>query len=161
MRSTNHKLIFKIPGLTLTNQIMRHPCICTRFPKIACSSQHRFSLWKKIVFPFFLCISSSCLKIWVILTSRSVHNGHKYTAKSVVGLRSFFESCVKLSKITHMVCAFRRRNIPLCSVYNWNSRWCCKNIVFIRLDCSTFCDGCFVCVDTIYTERWCRLHRSE
>ena len=73
---------------------------------------------KKLYFLFYLCISSSCLKIGVILTSCSVHNGHKYTARSVVGLRSFFESCVKLSKITHMVCAFRRRNIPLCSVYN-------------------------------------------
>jgi len=36
-----------------------------------------------------------------------------------------------------------------------------RTLFFIRLDCSTCCDGCFLCVDKICTERWCRLHRRE
>jgi len=46
---------------------------------------------------------------------------------------------------------FRRRNIPLCSVYNWNTRRCSKNIIFYSLGlCSVLQWMFFVCWKNVY-----------
>jgi hypothetical protein len=56
--SSNHNLIFKFPGLTLTNQITDLfkvsviPASILAFQKIAYSSQHRFSFCKKLYLLF-------------------------------------------------------------------------------------------------------------
>lgn len=93
LRSTNHILIFKIPGLyidqsdTRFSQTQPHPRIRSCIPKIAYSSQHLFNFCKKcisfLIYVFRVLVSNFLkLPVWYVPFEEEIYSYAQYITEA-------------------------------------------------------------------------------